>query len=245
MSKYDHTKRTKFSGNFDEIIKSRYPQKEYDIVPKRASIEYYLSVLVINKPNNLLRPDYININNLNPNEPSIVENMYIRKSVNAIINIGYKPYPTFNILLRICYKQKYDDNPPYFQLSILVYVFHTIIKKNATSLTELFISQFYQIKDYLIECCYGNVDKGIVVYRPIEIAAFYGNIDAFKHLISNGAKYDIKNSLNETLRESINAGLIRLESSSEDDISKFFHKDNYSSCLDFLESMERSLMNEN
>jgi hypothetical protein len=243
MSKYRSNLRTNSSVSLIDSLKFKYPQKDYDQVPKKSSIVYYLSVLVKDKPDVHEQPKYIDVNTLNPNDPMFVENSYIRRNIDAIIDLGYRPYSTFNILLRICYKPKYNNCNPYFQLSVLVYIFHTVIKKNTTQLTELFIANFNSIKDYLIESCYGNTNRNIIVYRPLEISAFYGNVEAFKHLIANGAKYDKLNSLNETVRDIINAGILHLDEST-DEISKHFRRDSYVSCLDFLELTEHSPINE-
>ena len=237
MSKYD----TSSSSDLSQQLKTRYKQKDYDTIPRKSSINYYLGVLVKYRlfDNNLT---YLNIDELNPDEPMFVGSSHIRKNIDAIIDLKYRPNATFNILLRLCYTPKRNGIPPYFQLSLLVYIFHTIIKKNTTQLTELFISQFDRIKYYLVESCYGNNDRKVIVYRPIEIAAFYGNVDAFKHLISNGAKYDKLNTLNESIRDILHAGLTRLNSSS-DELTIFFLRDSFTSCLDFLELTEKSMIN--
>lgn len=244
MSKYRSSNCRDSTSNLLQSLKLKYPQKKYDMVPKKSSIDYYLSVIVKYKPDDNYNPTYINVKDLDPYEPMFVGNSHIRKNIDAVLDIGYRPNAIFNILLRMCYTPKHDDKPPYFQISILVYVFHTIIKKNTTQLTELFMLHMNDIKNYLLECCYGNNDKGFIIYRPIEIAAFYGNVEAFKQLISNGARYDKQNQLNESLHDIIHAGILRLNSSN-DELSIFFQRDNFLDCLNFLEITRRSNINEN
>ena len=238
MSKQYKT-RGSTSSNFEESIKCKYQQKKYNWIPKKESVRYYMSVMVTNKPRNLEIPEYISISSLDSNEPAFIENSHERRTVDTVIDLNYTCYATFNILVKICYKSKFNENSPYFYVPLLVYVFHTVIKKNISRLPEIFLDYFNDIRDYLIDCCYGCVERNFVIYRPIEIAAFYGNLEAFKHLIVNGATYNRNNALNESIYDIIDAGLLRSNNSS-DDIESFFNKEKFSSCLDFLKLMEKN-----